>query len=113
MSKFIQILEELEVERLEEAEIKFVKGSELTPEQQKEVKAKYVHRHTGNNKPEWVKQTWKDGKPYPLHFKDDSEWLEHTTFGVTSKGKLHNGTKYCNSSPTFPNNPELRKKEKE
>lgn len=116
MTKFERYLDaviEEALEELDEAEIKFVKGSELTPEQQREVKSKYVHRHTGNNKPDWAKQTWKDGKPYPLHFKDDSDWLENSTFGVTKTGKLHNGTKYCNSSPTYPNNPELRKKLKE
>ena len=32
-------------------------------------------------------------------------------FAIDKKGNLHNGTKYCNSSPTYPNNPELRKKD--
>jgi len=93
-----------------EAKTSWKKGSELTPEQQKEVKAKYVHRYTGNNKPAWSKEIWKDGNPYPLHFKDDKEWLENTEFAVTKTGKLCGRTKYCNSSPTFPNNPELNKK---
>lgn len=113
MSRFETFLNIINEEVLEEAEIKYVKGTDLTPEQQKEVKAKFVHRYTGNNKPEWTKQTWKDGKPYPLHFKDDADWLANTTFAVTKTGKLHGGTKYCNSSPTYPNNPELRKTVKE
>lgn len=112
MSKFLNILEQLD-NKLDEAEINYVKGSELNPDQQKEVKSKFVHRYTGNNKPEWAKQTWKDGKPYPLHFKDDNDWLENTKFAVTKKGKLHAGTKYVDSSPTYPNNPELRKIVKE
>jgi hypothetical protein len=113
MSKFLECLDKINGDFLEEAEIKYVKGTELSPDQQKEVKAKFVHRYTGNNKPEWTKQTWKDGKPYPLHFKDDADWLANTSFAVTKTGKLHGGTKYCNSSPSYPNNPELRKTVKE
>jgi hypothetical protein len=116
MTKFEKYLDQVieeSLEQLDETEIKYVKGSELTPEQQKEVKAKFVHRHTGNNTPQWAKETWKDGKPYPLHFKDDNDWLENSKFAVTKTGKLHNGTKYCNSSPTYPNNPELRKKKED
>lgn len=94
-----------------EAEVTWKKGTELSPEQQAEVKAKYVHRHTGNNKPEWAKQTWKDGKPYPQQHKDDKDWLANTTFAVTKKGELCKKTKYCQSNPTWPNNPELRKKD--
>lgn len=109
MSKFTKILEVLEgddQEQLDEAEIKFTKGSELSPELQKQVKAQFVHRHTGDNKPAWAIQN-----KAPLHFKNDKEWLENTHFAVTKKGDLHKGTKYCNSNPTFPNNPELRKKD--
>lgn len=108
MSKFLDVLD-----KLNEAEVNWIKGSELSPELQKEVKARYIYRYTGNNKPQWAKETWKDGKPYPLHFKDDKDWLENTKFAVTKKGKLCNKTKYCQSSPSFPNDPELRKNIKE
>jgi hypothetical protein len=94
-----------------EAEKQWVKGSRLSPEQQREAKSKFVHRFTGNNKPEWTKQIWKDGKTYPLHFKDDKDWLENTEFAVKKNGELCGKTKYCNSKPTYPNNPELRKKD--
>lgn len=110
MSKFEEYLSE---ENLSEANVTFVKGSELSKDQQEEAKRRFVHRYTGNNKPQWASQTWKDDKPYPLHFKDDKDWLENTEFAVTKSGKLCNKTKYCNSKPTYPNNPELRKELKE
>lgn len=83
-------------------------GKDLTAEQQRQVLNMYVHRYTGTHKPEWANKEWKDGKPYPLQFKDDSEWLEHTRFQTRKNGTLVNCDE-CQSHPTWPNNPELRK----
>jgi hypothetical protein len=79
-------------------------GSELSQSEQQEALNRFVHRYTGNHKPQWVMH-----HKTPLQFKDDADWLAHTRFAVTKAGKLHNGVKYCQSSPTWPNNPELRK----
>lgn len=117
MSRFTEILDKMNGEEVLEEAITRVSGTELSPALQAQVKRDYKHRYTGDNKPDWVKQTWKDGKPYPLHFKNDAQWLEKTTFAVKGKpdkltGKyteLSKSCTYCNSSPTYPNNPELRK----
>ena len=68
----------------------------------------YVHRFTGDHKPEWAGKEWKDGKPYPLQFRDDNDWLANTKFAVRLDGSLDGRVKYCESHPTWPDNPELR-----
>lgn len=83
-------------------------GSELSPDQQRAALARFVHRFTGEHVPEWSKRPWKDGKTYPLQFKDDADWLAHTRFVVTPSGRLCNRATSCYSCPTWPNNPELR-----
>jgi len=64
----------------------------------------FVHRYTGEHTPQWVKQN-----PAPLHFKDDADWLNNTYFEITKKGELSRKVNSCESTPTWPNNPELRK----
>lgn len=85
------------------------KGSNLHPDDKKYVLAAYVHRFTGEHKPEWASKEWKDGKPYPLQFKDDADWLENTEFTTKKNGRLDGRARECYSRPTWPNNPELRK----
>ena len=80
----------------------------MGPHLQRQVLNKFVYRYTGEHKPAWANKEWKDGKPYPLQFKDDADWLAHTYFEVTVKGELSKLNAYCESSPTWPNNPELR-----
>ncbi len=58
----------------------WIRGSQLSKKLQKEVRAMFVHRFTGDHKPAWTKQEWKDGMPYPLQFRDDQDWLENTSF---------------------------------
>lgn len=87
---------------------KYTLGSLLQREEQEEAKRRFVHRYTGDNKPKWARKEWKDGKPYPLQFKDDADWLAHTIFRTNRDGSLH-ARASCESSPTWPNNPELRK----
>ncbi len=79
------------------------KGSELHRDDQRHVLAAYVHRFTGDHRPFWVKPC------NPLQFKNDSEWLENTTFQVKKNGRLDMRVHHCFSMPTWPNNPELRK----
>jgi hypothetical protein len=86
------------------------KGSSLSYSQQREVLSAYVHRFTGNHKPAWAHKPMPDGKPYPLQFKDDNDWLENTLFATNKNGSLNKRVKYCESTATWPNNPELRAK---
>lgn len=84
-------------------------GSELTKEEQSYVLAAFVHRFTRDHKPQWALSPWKDNKPYPVQFDSDKEWLANTRFNVTESGALDRKVKECNSTPTWPDNPELRK----
>lgn len=83
-------------------------GSELCAEDQRTVLTAYVHRFTRNHKPDWARKEWKDGKPYPLQFDSDADWLAHTRFAVTKAVRLDARASDCESSPTWPDNPELR-----
>jgi hypothetical protein len=89
------------IDRLFEAP--WVSGSDLSPEEREHVKRAYVHRFTGQHKPDWVSRPRPNGKPYPLHFKDDDDWLRNTKFDVTKGGRLSRRTKHSQSNPTFPN----------
>lgn len=84
-------------------------GNQLSAEDQRYVLAAYVHRFTGQHKPQWACKPMPNGTAYPVQFVDDADWLAHTYFEVTKSGKLDNRNKSCQSSPTWPNNPELRK----
>ncbi len=86
-----------------------VLGAHMCPHLQKEAKARYVHRFTGEHTPEWARKPRSTGKPWPLQFSDDVDWLAHTYFPVTKAGKLALRPSYCQSTPTWPNNPERRK----
>jgi hypothetical protein len=86
-----------------------IKGTELDYVDQKHVLAAYVHRFTGQHKPDWASKEWKDGKPYPVQFKDDGDWLANTLFTVKENGRLDRRVSECQSYPTWPNNPELRR----
>jgi hypothetical protein len=64
--------------------------------------SKFVHRHTGDHPSPYNKEL-------PLQFKDDQDWLSHTVFRTNKNGTLNARVIGCESSPTWPNNPELRK----
>lgn len=85
-----------------------VKGSEMPRHMQQDALARFVHRFTRDHVPAWVKQDMPNGKPYPIQFDSDEDWLASTLFWVGNTG-LSNKHKYCESSPTWPDNPELRK----
>lgn len=89
--------------------MKWTKGTDLYHVDRLAVLNSFVHRYTGDHKPQWAQKEWKDGKPYPLHFASDEEWLTHTEFRTRNDGRLDGRAKFCLSRPTFPNNPEARK----
>ena len=81
-----------------------IKGSRLHPKDKDSVLRSFVHRYTKDHVPAWAfASTWKDGKPYPLQFASDQEWLENTLFAVRTNGRLDRRVKSCASSPTWPN----------
>lgn len=86
-----------------------VLGTDLRPYDKQAVLRMFVHRYTGDHKPAWADREWKDGKPYPVQFSDDQDWLANTSFAVRQDGYLDQRCKHCHSRPTWPNNPELRK----
>ena len=85
-------------------------GAQLCTADQQHVLAAYVHRFTRDHKPAWASNgnTWKDGQPYPVQFASDADWLAHTRFAVRGDGRLDQRGHWCESSPTWPDNPELR-----
>lgn len=92
-------------------------GSELPPEDRAEVLRRFVHRYTGEHTPAWVTQRRREAlgrtNVYPVQFATDAEWLAHTKFKVTAEGRLHKGSCYCESFPTWPHNPEFRRRDTE
>lgn len=86
----------------------FVRGTDLHPEDQKHVLATYVHRFTREHRPDWANEPRPNGKPYPVQFDSDADWLANTTFAVKTDGRLDARVNRCESNPTWPDNPELR-----
>ena len=85
----------------------YVKGSSLSPSDQRHVLAAYVHRFTRDHRPQWANAPRPCGSPYPAQFDSDGDWLEHTKFAVTIGGRLDKRAGEWQSSPTWPDNPEL------
>ena len=85
-----------------------VHGNELSEEDKRYVLSAYTNRYTKEHTPKWAATPHKPGKPYPVQFENDEEWLKNTKFSITSKSKLDGRCRECYSSPTWPNNPELR-----
>lgn len=84
-------------------------GTDLTASQQADALRAFVHRFTGQHKPDWARTLRPNGTAYPVQFADDADWLAHTTFAVNKDGSFNRRVHYCESSPTWPNNPEMRK----
>lgn len=82
--------------------VDYVNGLALSPALQREALARYVHRFTRDNVPAWAKKPRPDGRPYPVQFGSDSEWLAKTYFPVTARGKLAKRPGHCQSHPTWP-----------
>jgi hypothetical protein len=86
-------------------------GSELSPAVQRDALAVFVNRYTRTHRPPWTRgadPTKFPGGVYPLQFDSDADWLAHTMFAVRKDGKLDKRVRHCESSPTWPDNPELR-----
>lgn len=81
---------------------KLTLGINLTTQDRRHVLSAYVHRHTGTHRPAWVTTE-------PLHFANDTDWLNHTAFSTRGDGSLDGRFTHCISNPTWPNNPELRR----
>ena len=86
-----------------EAGAKWVLASTLSPTLQQGLLRRFLYRYTGDNKPNWVRDAESKGQRYPLHFKDDKDWLAHTEVAINSKGELDKRNTSCRSSPTWPN----------
>jgi len=80
-------------------------GSQLDDSAKREALSIFIYRYTGEHTPPHLLNRADKGN---LQFKDDADWLAHTRFFVTKSGALSKRHKYCESSPTWPNNPELR-----
>jgi hypothetical protein len=87
--------------------MKQVKGDRLSIAAQREARARFVNRWTKEHKPGWVH----DEKATPPQFASDSDWLANTLFWVRNDGSLSERPSYCESSPTWPDNEELRKRD--
>lgn len=91
--------------------MRLVIGTLLSGPDQQRALASFVNRFTKQHKPAWASEPRRDGKPYPVQFASDDEWLANTLFRVRADGGLdQRSTSHCFSSPTWPDNPELRKK---
>lgn len=87
-----------------------IRGNLLKPEDKRYVLSAYVHRFTKEHRPQWASQLRPNGKPYPVQFASDEDWLANTDFPIGKGGKLKTGQDvHCESHPTWPDNPELRK----
>ena len=88
---------------------RLVFGLNLSIADQRYAVANFEFRYTGQHKPEWAKLTRADGTAYPMPFANDAEWLANTKFVVKASGALDRQYDDCVSTPTWPNNPELRR----
>lgn len=83
------------------------RGSELTAHQRASALAQYVHRYTRTHRPRWAERLRSDGTAYPVQFDSDADWLANTLFNILKNGDLANRDCFC--TPTWPDNPELRR----
>lgn len=84
-------------------------GSELSHATQQDALRQFVNRCTRQLAPhrKGANPVYFEGGLYPLQFDSDADWLAHTHFAVTKSGKLDKRVRHCESSPTWPDNPEL------
>jgi hypothetical protein len=78
-------------------------GTNLKDTDRKHVLSAYVHRYTKEHCPSWAKHGG-----YPVQFESDQDWLNNTLFMVKNDGYLDRRYKHVESTPTWPDNPELR-----
>ena len=82
---------------------KLRKGNALCGTDQQKVLLMYVYRYTREHIPEWA-----SFNRAALQFDSDLDWLENTEFYCRSGGALDARYKHCLSTPSWPDNPELR-----
>lgn len=85
-----------------------IPGTLLSKEDQVTVLCSYVNRYTKQHVPAWAKRPRPDGTAYPVQFASDADWLANTLFRVRRDGSLDERQAFCHSTPTWPDNPELR-----
>lgn len=88
--------------------MRYASGPTLNPSTRRAALARFVHRYTRDHVPRWAEVPLPSGELRPAHFASDEDWLAHTWFAVTKRGRLHEGVRACWSSPTWPDSPELR-----
>ncbi len=88
---------------------RMARGDELTPEDRRNVLAFYLFRYTRDHVPAWVRNPRREGTTHPVQFDSDADWLAHTWFAVRADGRLDGRYRLCDSRPTWPDNPELRR----
>lgn len=87
----------------------YQRGDTLRASVQSECLRRFVYRYTRDRVPGWAKRARPDGSAYPVQFDSDRDWLCHTWFAVRKDGALDERVNSCQSSPTWPDNPELRR----
>jgi hypothetical protein len=80
-----------------------IKGNELSALGQDRALRRFVHRYTKDHVPSWA-----SGGGYPVQFASDSDWLANTLFYAKQNKDLDQRYNYCESHPTWPNDPVLR-----
>ena len=89
----------------------YTRGDTLRASVQADCLRRFVYRFTREHVPGWALRdlnhpSW--GAASPVQFDSDRDWLSHTWFAVKKDGTLDERVKHCQSSPTWPDNPELR-----
>lgn len=77
-------------------------GDKLNAEDKNYVLENFDNRYTKDHIPEWVTAGTS------VQFASDEDWLRHTEFEVTESGDFDRSAIFCNSHPTWPDNPELK-----
>ena len=86
----------------------YTRGDTLRASVQADCLLRFVHRFTREHVPGWAQKPRPDGTPYPVQFDSDRDWLAHTWLVIKKDGTLDERVEHCQSSPTWPDNPELR-----
>lgn len=72
-------------------------GSLLRPEVQRDALNRFIYRYTGDHKPAWTTKPRPCGRPYPMFYANDQEWLSNTVFRTNKDGTLSRRHHFCES----------------
>lgn len=81
--------------------MQLIKGSNLTHKQRNHVKRAFVHRFTGEHKPDWASKPMPNGNQYQPTHKTDNDWIEDYAFYVQNNGELSTARKHQHCEPAF------------